>query len=64
MSNEDEWRGECGWKGGTCEMMVLCGGKEECQCTVIHCIPSMLMWSVWTVVVEWMGKKDGLEESG
>ena len=34
-------------------MMVRCGEKEECQCVVIHCIPNMLMCSVWSVVVEW-----------
>ena len=45
-------------------MMVWCGEKEECQCVVIRCIPSILMWSVWTVVVEWREKKGGLEESG
>ena len=34
-------------------MMVWCGEKEECQCVVIHSIPCIPMWSVWTVVVEW-----------
>ena len=38
-------------------MMVWCGEKEECQCVVIHCIPGMLMWSVWTVVVEWRKRR-------
>ena len=33
-------------------MMVWCGEKEECQCVVIYSILGMLMWSVWTVVVE------------
>ena len=40
-------------------MMVWCGEKEECQCVVIHCIPGMLMCSVWSVVDEWKGKKGG-----
>ena len=26
--------------------------------------PTILMWSVWSVVVEWREKKGGLEESG
>ena len=37
-------------------MMVWCGEKEECQYVVIHCIPGMLMWSVWTVV-EWRERR-------
>ena len=45
-------------------MMVRCGEKEECQCVVIHCIPNMLMWSVWSVVVEWRERRVVLEESG
>ena len=45
-------------------MMVWCGEKEECQCVVIHCILGMLMWSVWTVVVEWRERRGVLEESG
>ena len=64
MSSEDEWRGECDGREGMCELMVWCGEKEECQCVVIHSIPGILMWSVWIVVDEWMGKKGGLEESG
>ena len=39
-------------------MMVWCGEKEECQCVVIHCIPGILMWSVWSVVVvEWRERR-------
>ena len=39
-------------------MMVWCGEKEECLCVVIHSIPGMLMWSVWTVVVdEWRERR-------
>ena len=38
-------------------MMVWCGEKEECQCVVIHSIPGMLMWSVWTVVDEWRERR-------
>ena len=38
-------------------MMVWCGEKEECQCVVIHCIRSILIWSVWTVVVEWRERR-------
>ena len=38
-------------------MMVWCGEKEECQCVVIHSIPGILMWSVWTVVVEWRERR-------
>ena len=58
MSSEDEWRGEGDGREGACEMMVWCGEKEECQCVVIHCILGMLMWSVWTVVVdEWRERR-------
>ena len=38
-------------------MMVWCGEKEECQCVVIHCIPGTLIWSVWSVVVEWIERR-------
>ena len=38
-------------------MMVWCGEKEECQCVVIHSIPGMLMWRVWTVVDEWRERR-------
>ena len=38
-------------------MVVWCGEKEECQCVVIHCIRSILIWSVWTVVVEWRERR-------
>ena len=31
--------------------------KRECQCVVTHCIPDMLMWSVWSVVVEWRERR-------
>ena len=45
-------------------MMVWRGEREECQCVVIHSIPGMLMWSVWTVVDEWRERRVVLEESG
>ena len=38
-------------------MVVWCGEKEECLCVVIHCILGVLMWSVWTVVVEWRERR-------
>ena len=39
-------------------MMVWCGEKEKCQCVVIHSIPGILMWSVWSAVVdEWKERR-------
>ena len=38
-------------------MVWLAEKGQECQCLVIHCLPDILISSVWTVVV--VGGKEG-----